>query len=51
MQKHYAVKEMGITIYDFHADNDQQAKKIADNRFGDYEQLICYSSNQVKVVG
>lgn len=51
MQNHYAVKHFGITIYDFHADNDKQAKKIANNRFGDYEQLICFLPNTIRVVG
>lgn len=51
MQNHYAVKEMGITIYDFHADNDLAAKKIAKNRFTEYEMLVCYTKHGLRIIG
>jgi hypothetical protein len=51
MQNHYAVKHMGITIYDFHADNDKAAKKIAVDRFGEYDLLVCFSTNGVRTIG
>jgi len=51
MQKHYAVKEMGVTIYDFHADNDRAATKIANDRFSDYELLVCYTKDGIRIIG
>ncbi len=51
MQNHYAVKYMGITIYDFHADNDKAAKQIAVDRFGDYDLLVCYCNKGVRTIG
>ncbi len=51
MQKHYAVKEMGITIYDFHADNDRAAEKIANDRFIGYELLVCYTKDGIRIIG
>jgi hypothetical protein len=51
MQNHYAIKEMGITIYDFHADNDHAATKIAKDRFTDYELLVCVTKDGIKIIG
>jgi hypothetical protein len=51
MQKHYVVVQMSISIYDFHADDDQQAIQIAEERFGEYDKLICLSDGEIREVG
>jgi diacylglycerol kinase family enzyme len=51
MQLHYAVIQAGISIYEFHADDDEQAVEIAKNRYTDYDLLICISSDGVRKIG
>lgn len=42
---HYSIKYLGITIQDFTANNDREAKKMADAMFTHYEDLICVDDN------
>jgi hypothetical protein len=44
MQNLYSVRMHGIGIYEFHAGSDSAAKKIAQERYETYSDLVRYTT-------